>query len=1261
LQPCGSENNLSVPTKDNNLLSPLGQNTQYTNAKLEMVPTITHRPWWRFQPLGWLHFLGWATLLSLSNVAVSAQRFDCNPCIKRADYTIKVVSHGTSSNSFWTKVQAAALQAGRDMGVTLDFDLYEDAQVDPKRMADDILAAITSNYDALVVTIYDEQVQDAIRAALAAGIPVFAFNAGYEVSAELGVLGYVGQEEYVAGQVAAQQLLQHSPNISQVLIINHEAGNPALQARINGATDTFLQHHQSSSSSSPIITVTELWVDMSDVFSTVTSTSDAIRNCPYDGMILLGGSPVELVLRAVDQHDCHDKVVIGTFDESSEIFTAIANGDIRFTISQQQYLQSVLPVVLASLYATTGKKLALPQQSSSSSTTTMDDSNKTTTSSSGSITNATSKVTVVEAYPVFQSGPRVIDLDNLPSDTQQTCASESFPICPNTLGPNGKPSTCKCLDRSTIRIGGVVHGVTSDTFWDVAFGAAEQTALDLGIELDFPRFQPEPSNSIVWTKMAQKIRSLCQSGVIDGIFVSIPSDEVISAIQECQALNIPVVSTNTGADVSAALGLVQHVGMLGYQGGWDAAQRMIEAGMQTAYCLDHDPGNMATAERCQGFEDGIAMYNNNNNNRDNDEGEENAISITYGGTVNVPLDAQTVFRNTVEDAVGLTGDWTGVGILVLGSHLAKAAVEVKLAHPNVLVGSFDTSEDLIQAIADGNILFGIDQQVYLQGSIPVYLLAYGAYSAQQLATRVLETGPSFITSIPTDAETICEANLFEACQIRPQEDFHFISSSLVLLGYVLLSIMVAMSIISIAWIWKYQSKSPLVKVSQPTFLRLIIMGSLMSTFSVLTMGRQTEYRSSSEGGAESSSSSLATEGRGVDEADQNPDIQGVDAACMTTWWLFGIGFAIMFAALFAKIRRVKTVYNASVSFRKRTVPLSEVAYILVLMVGCELIILLTWQLFSPERWQRHVTEESDGFVTDSVGECTSDHGWIFAMVLSFFHVICLFYALVLCFQTKHIPSEFAESNWVSLAVMSLFQILVIGIPIYVMVGSDTNIFYFVRTCMVFLQNFTVLSLIMGPKMYRVYTGDDELPGNYSSAMRRLDGRQSMGQISHLNLQEQCFHCGGQFTFRIGDHVPLRRTSCIPLPGDTAATELERIAEDPIEKSPTLPHRSSIQKKYPGRNSPLRKSLRFSPQDAINASSSLQFPPEDVNTSSSFKVMPEDNVNTAGDEGRSFEGGTEEADAMEGDESSPQESNDGPTKEKTTTKTPTHDHDDALAE
>jgi hypothetical protein len=259
--------------------------------------------------------------------------------------------------------------------------------------------------------------------------------------------------------------------------------------------------------------------------------SATFEGCPYDVVQLAGLRLNEIKEFEQVLDGCSGKTLLGTFDVSQNVYGDIVDGRVSFGISQQEFLQGVLPVQLATLYVTTGKLPASP---------------------------------VGDNEGVYLSGPSVIDIDNVPSDTLQTCTDDAFPICPNTEDPFGQESACPCIDRSSIRIGGVVHGVTTDDFWDPVFAASKQAARDMGVELDMERFEPPDtgdSDAILHQRMANKIRSLCDRNV-DGLFVSIPSNVVAKAVQYCLDLAIPVVSVNSGAGFSEELGLLHHVGQL---------------------------------------------------------------------------------------------------------------------------------------------------------------------------------------------------------------------------------------------------------------------------------------------------------------------------------------------------------------------------------------------------------------------------------------------------------------------------------------------------------------------------------------------------------------------------------------------------------------------------------------------------------------------------------------------------------------------------
>jgi simple sugar transport system substrate-binding protein len=197
--------------------------------------------------------------------------------------------------------------------------------------------------------------------------------------------------------------------------------------------------------------------------------------------------------------------------------------------------------------------------------------------------------------------------------------------------------------------------------------------------------------------MTQQIISLCQRGV-DGIFVTIPSHLVHPAIKECQALNIPVVSINSGAQDALELGLVHHISQLEYEGGFQAGTRMALEGITEAICLFYEAGNSALLERCEGFQAGL---------------KEVSHDIEYLGAFVIAFDSKVLSIEGLEKAVGKEGDWTGLGALSVGAQTVGPLLEVKKLHPKLLFGTFDINNE---------VYVGIDQNPFMQGYMPVWLL-----------------------------------------------------------------------------------------------------------------------------------------------------------------------------------------------------------------------------------------------------------------------------------------------------------------------------------------------------------------------------------------------------------------------------------------------------------------------------------------------------------------------------------------------------------
>jgi len=129
---------------------------------------------------------------------------------------------------------------------------------------------------------------------------------------------------------------------------------------------------------------------------------------------------------------------------------------------------------------------------------------------------------------------------------------------------------------------------------------------------------------------------------------------------------------------------------------------------------------------------------------------------------------------------------------------------------------------------------------------------------------------------------------------------------------------------------------------------------------------------------------------------------------MAVPWFYGLGFAVTFSALFAKIQRVRLKYKAGLQMRRKRVQLKDVTIIMIFVVAIEVAILLTWQLYDSQRWEREVLQVDEGFTNESYGYCSSETGDYFWMGIVAFHVSCLLYALFLAFQTKDINAEYSK-------------------------------------------------------------------------------------------------------------------------------------------------------------------------------------------------------------------------------------------------------------
>ncbi|MCX8952803.1 sugar ABC transporter substrate-binding protein [Ruegeria sp. NA] len=251
---------------------------------------------------------------------------------------IVVVSHGQANDAFWNVVKNGVEQAGKDVGVNVEYRAPE--TFDMVAMSQLIDAAVNQEPDGLIVSIPDaDALGPSIERAVAAGIPVISINSGSDVSKQLGALLHVGQDEFDAGKAAGEQLA--SMGGKTAICVNHEVGNVALDLRCAGFAEGFGGNVEVLPTSN----------DPSEIESKVSAALAA--NEAVDTVMALGASSAGEPTVAAVKASGRD-VNVASFDLSANFLQSIADGDAAFAIDQQQYLQGYLSVNFMGLHAKYG-------------------------------------------------------------------------------------------------------------------------------------------------------------------------------------------------------------------------------------------------------------------------------------------------------------------------------------------------------------------------------------------------------------------------------------------------------------------------------------------------------------------------------------------------------------------------------------------------------------------------------------------------------------------------------------------------------------------------------------------------------------------------------------------------------------------------------------------------------------------------------------------------------------------------------------------
>lgn len=240
-------------------------------------------------------------------------------------FTIAMVTHEQAGDTFWDKIRAGAEAAAATHGIDLK---YSNNEQGPEQ-ATLVQNAIDSKVNGIAVTLSSaDAVIPVSKKAAEAGIPVVAFNQGFDDYKDAGAKMYFGSDELLAGQTVGQRITEDGG--SKTLCIIQAQGSVALETRCAGVKQAFANTEN-------------LQVNGADLPSVQQTIGAKLTEDPSITHVVTLGAPIALAALQAQTDASQTKKLI-TFDLNQDAAKAIQEGKIEFSVDQQPYVQGYMAV-----------------------------------------------------------------------------------------------------------------------------------------------------------------------------------------------------------------------------------------------------------------------------------------------------------------------------------------------------------------------------------------------------------------------------------------------------------------------------------------------------------------------------------------------------------------------------------------------------------------------------------------------------------------------------------------------------------------------------------------------------------------------------------------------------------------------------------------------------------------------------------------------------------------------------------------------------
>ncbi len=216
-----------------------------------------------------------------------------------------------------------------------------------------VRTAISQGASVIAVPNWVPDSQDeAIKAAMDAGIPVMLYNSGGgDKAKELGAINYIGNEEYPAGLAAGAYFGTHEAK--NVICVNTVPGAQNLEDRCRGVSDGITPE---GGVSNQLPLPASSFGDPTAVAEAIKAT--LLKDPTITGVITISAGDANSAATAIEQAGMAATVKLASFDMDGAGLDRIKAGTQLFAVDQQPWLQGFLAVTMSDAYALFGTAIA---------------------------------------------------------------------------------------------------------------------------------------------------------------------------------------------------------------------------------------------------------------------------------------------------------------------------------------------------------------------------------------------------------------------------------------------------------------------------------------------------------------------------------------------------------------------------------------------------------------------------------------------------------------------------------------------------------------------------------------------------------------------------------------------------------------------------------------------------------------------------------------------------------------------------------------